>query len=106
MADFSRAFEAGDVAAIVAILTDDAWLTMPPVPLEYHGLDAIGHFLTTVALRDGRRFVLIPTRANGQPADPGAPTCENVADLVLVVLHVSDSRQRPARDRGGDCPPR
>ncbi|MFG2004568.1 sigma-70 family RNA polymerase sigma factor [Spirillospora sp. NPDC048911] len=66
--DFARAFQAGDVDAVVALLTDDAWLTMPPLPLEYQGPEAIRHFLVTVALRGGRRYVLIPTRANGQPA--------------------------------------
>lgn len=65
---FLRAFEAGDVEAIVAMLTDDAWLTMPPLPLEYQGPAAIGHFLSTVAFHDGARYVLVPTRANGQPA--------------------------------------
>ncbi|YCK35319.1 sigma-70 family RNA polymerase sigma factor [Actinomadura sp. ATCC 39365] len=90
-ADFSRAFEAGDVAAIVAVLTDDAWLTMPPLPLEYQGTDAIGHFLTTVALRDGRRYVLVPTRANGQPAfgcylrDPRTPILHAHGLLVLTL---------------------
>src|SRR5204862_6498866 len=66
--DFVRAFEAGDVDAVVALLTDDAWLTMPPLPLEYHGLDAVRSFLATASLRDGGRHVLVPTRANGQPA--------------------------------------
>ncbi|NUT48983.1 MAG: RNA polymerase subunit sigma-70 [Saccharothrix sp.] len=66
--DFSRAFEAGDVEAIVALLTDDALLTMPPLPQEYVGPAAVGHFLATVALREGRRHVLVPTRANRQPA--------------------------------------
>ncbi|MFC0106686.1 sigma-70 family RNA polymerase sigma factor [Kibdelosporangium aridum] len=68
VADFIRVFEAGDVDAVVAMLTDDALLTMPPLPLEYQGIEAVRHFLATVALRDGRRHVLIPTRANGQPA--------------------------------------
>ncbi|MEU4764623.1 sigma-70 family RNA polymerase sigma factor [Actinosynnema sp. NPDC023794] len=66
--DFTRAFQAGDVDAVVDLLTNDARLTMPPMPLEYRGRDEIGHFLATVALRDGMRYVLIPTRANGQPA--------------------------------------
>jgi RNA polymerase sigma-70 factor (ECF subfamily) len=56
------------VAAVVALLTDDAWLTMPPLPLQYQGPDRIAQFLTTVAFRDGRRYRLIPTHANGQPA--------------------------------------
>jgi RNA polymerase sigma-70 factor (TIGR02960 family) len=89
VADFSRAFEDGDVDAIVAMLTDDAWLTMPPLPMEYQGLDAIRNFLRTVALRAGRQYVLIPTRANGQPAfgcylrDPRTPILHAHGVLVL-----------------------
>jgi RNA polymerase sigma-70 factor (ECF subfamily) len=67
-ARFAEAFERRDVTAVVALLTDDAWLTMPPLPLEYQGPAEIAHFLTAVAYRDGRRYRLIPTRANGQPA--------------------------------------
>ncbi|MFI6512590.1 sigma-70 family RNA polymerase sigma factor [Streptosporangium sp. NPDC050855] len=89
--DFSRAFEAGDVGAIVAMLTDDASLSMPPLPLEYRGPDAIGNFLATIALRAGRRHVMIPTRANGQPAfgcyrrDPGTPILHAHGVFVLTL---------------------
>jgi RNA polymerase sigma-70 factor (TIGR02960 family) len=89
--DFSRAFEAGDVDAVVAMLTDDAWLTMPPLPLEYQGRDAIREFLATVALRGGLRHVLVPTRANGQPAfgwylrDPRTPILHAHGLLVLTL---------------------
>ena len=65
---FADAFERGDVAAIVSLLTDDAWLTMPPLPLEYQGRDTIGHFLSAVTFRATPLSRLIPTRANGQPA--------------------------------------
>jgi SnoaL-like domain len=66
---FVDAFEGGDVPAMVSLLTDDAWLTMPPVPLEYQGRAAIADFFTRFAFRDGQRsFRLLPTRANGQPA--------------------------------------
>jgi RNA polymerase sigma-70 factor (ECF subfamily) len=89
--DFIRAFEAGDVDAIVAMLTDDAWLTMPPLPLEYQGPDAIRHFLATIAMRDNRTYALIPTRANGQPAfgcylrDPRMPILHAHGVLVLTL---------------------
>ena len=61
---------AGDVDAIVALLTDDAWLTMPPVPLEYQGRAAIGEFLRDRprAAASSQRFRFVATRANGQPA--------------------------------------
>jgi RNA polymerase sigma-70 factor (ECF subfamily) len=65
---FAEAFERRDLATVIRMLTDDAWLTMPPVPGEYQGPVEIAHFLTTVAFRDARRFRLVPTGANGQPA--------------------------------------
>jgi RNA polymerase sigma-70 factor (TIGR02960 family) len=67
-ARFAEAFERGDIDAIVALLTDDAWLRMPPLPLEYQGRAAAADFLKTIAFRGTRRYRLIPTRANGQPA--------------------------------------
>ena len=63
-----RAYEVGDLDAIVRLLTDDVRLTMPPLPLEYHGRASAARFLKTVSLRAGRTFRLVPTRANGQPA--------------------------------------
>jgi RNA polymerase sigma-70 factor (ECF subfamily) len=65
---FARAYEAGDLDGIVALLTDDVRLTMPPLPLEYHGRGPAASFLKIVSLRAGRNFTLVPTRANGQPA--------------------------------------
>jgi hypothetical protein len=51
----------------VALLTDDAFISMPPIPLEYQGRDAVAGMFASI-FRSGRRFDLIPTRANGQPA--------------------------------------
>ena len=62
------AFEAGDIDGVVAVLTDDAWLRMPPEPYEYQGRAAIGAFLNDRAVRRGAPLRLVPTRANGQPA--------------------------------------
>jgi hypothetical protein len=56
------------VAGIVAMLTEDAWLTTPPLPLEYQGRELAARFLTATALRPGWTARLLPTRANGQPA--------------------------------------
>jgi RNA polymerase sigma-70 factor (TIGR02960 family) len=90
-ARFAEAFEGGDVDAVVAMLTDDAWLRMPPIPLEYQGREASGHFLRTVAFRGTRRYRLVPTRANGQPAfgaylcDADAPTGRAHGVLVVTV---------------------
>jgi RNA polymerase sigma-70 factor (ECF subfamily) len=63
-----RAFEDSDVEGIVALMTEDAWVRMPPVPLEYQGKDLARRFFATVAFRQGRRYRLVSTRANGQPA--------------------------------------
>jgi RNA polymerase sigma-70 factor (ECF subfamily) len=52
---------------MVALLTDDVFIAMPPLPLEYRGLDAARRFFDPI-FRAGRRVELLPTRANGQPA--------------------------------------
>ncbi len=63
-----RAWEQCDTTALVELLTDNAWLRMPPSPLGYHGKQTIEGWFATVAFDAGRRFRLVPTRANGQPA--------------------------------------
>ncbi len=68
VAQFVRAYETGDVDALVALLTADAALSMPPIPFEYHGRAAVARFFAAVAMREGRTFDLVPARANGQPA--------------------------------------
>jgi RNA polymerase sigma-70 factor (TIGR02960 family) len=69
VARFTAAFEAGDVGGVIALLTEDALLTMPPTPLAYVGRAAIRGFLSSVpAGGELECFRLVPTRANGQPA--------------------------------------
>jgi RNA polymerase sigma-70 factor (TIGR02960 family) len=65
---FAEAVEAGDVDGVLALLTDDAWVRMPPQPYEYQGAAAIGAFLHDRETRRGAPWLLVPTRANGQPA--------------------------------------
>ena len=71
MGRFAEAAEAGDVEGMVALLTDDAWLTMPPLPQAYQGRDVIGPFLRRNEERRGTPLRLVPTRANTQPAFGG-----------------------------------
>jgi RNA polymerase sigma-70 factor (TIGR02960 family) len=66
-AKFARAWESADVDALVALLTDDVFMSMPPMPFEYQGRDAVARFSASL-FGAGRRFDLVPTRANGQPA--------------------------------------
>jgi hypothetical protein len=88
---FTRAFETADVDGIVALLTEDAWLTMPPLPLEYQGHELAAQFFTATAFRPGWTARLIATRANGQPAfgfyvrDPQTGVSHTVGLLVLTL---------------------
>ena len=65
--EFVRAYESGDVDGLVALLTTDIFVSMPPIPLEYRGLDAVSRLFAGI-FSSGRRVDLVPTRANGQPA--------------------------------------
>jgi len=67
VAQFARAWESADVDALVTLLTDDVFISMPPMPFEYQGLDVVARFCASL-FGAGRRFDLVPTRANGQPA--------------------------------------
>jgi RNA polymerase sigma-70 factor (TIGR02960 family) len=89
---FADAFVDNDVDAIITLLTDDAWLAMPPAPHEYHGPAAVAAFLTASgAWRGRRRFRLVPTRANTQPAfgcylaDTATSTAHPAGLLVLTL---------------------
>ena len=66
-AKFVRAWESADVDALVALLTDDVFISMPPIPFEYEGRQLATLFCAGI-FGAGRRFDLVPTRANGQPA--------------------------------------
>ena len=67
VAKFVAAYEAANLDALVALLTDDVFMAMPPIPLEYQGRDVVARFCASL-FDAGRRFDLVPTRANGQPA--------------------------------------
>jgi RNA polymerase sigma-70 factor (TIGR02960 family) len=67
VAEFVSAYESGDLDALVALLTADVYVSMPPIPLEYQGRDVVARLFASI-FRSGRRVDLVPTRANGQPA--------------------------------------
>ena len=69
MRRFQEAWAAVDIDGIVALLTDDAPLTMPPEAQRFESSAQVGTFFATAPL-DGRldRIQLVPTRANRQPA--------------------------------------
>ena len=67
VAKFVGAYQSGDLDTLVALLTDDVFMSMPPVPFEYEGRDAVVRFCSLLFWA-GRKYHLVPTRANGQPA--------------------------------------
>jgi RNA polymerase sigma-70 factor (ECF subfamily) len=89
---FADAFEAADTERLVALLTEDAWLTMPPEPLEYQGHAAVAEFFQSRMAGWGTRMPrLLPTHANNQPAfgyypaDPQAPVAHARGLIVLTL---------------------
>lgn len=67
VARFARAWESADLDALVALLSDDVFIAMPPEPFGYEGRDLVARYWAR-QFGAGRRFDLVPTRANGQPA--------------------------------------
>jgi RNA polymerase sigma-70 factor (ECF subfamily) len=65
---YVRAFEAADVPALVRLLTEDAVLEMPPVPLWYRGNHDYGLFMRRVFDMRGTGWGVRRLTANGQPA--------------------------------------
>src|SRR5580693_7855554 len=83
-----------DTARLVALLTDDAWMSMPPEPLEYQGHAAIAEFYQSRTWWGAQPIRLVPTRANGQPAfgyylqDPHAAV--DRANVLIVLTLAGD----------------
>jgi RNA polymerase sigma-70 factor (ECF subfamily) len=89
---FTTAVEQGDTGGLIALLTQDAWLTMPPQPYEYQGPAAIAGFIVHErGERLGANLRLVPTHANGQPAfgcylpDPPAAVTRAYGLMVLTL---------------------
>ena len=89
----------GDITGLVALLTDDAWLSMPPAPHEYFGPTAIGQFLqVSTDWRKDQPLVMQATRANRQPAfesslaENGQRNARSAGILVLTMRNDRISR--------------
>jgi len=89
---YLAAWHACDIPALVALLREDALLTMPPFALAYRGREAIAQFLATVPA-GGRldQILLVPTKANMRPAvaayvrDPGGRRATAYGIMVLTI---------------------
>lgn len=90
---FVRAYGSADVDGLVALLTDDVFISMPPLPFEYEGLDAVTGFFEAV-FSSGRTLDLVPTSANGQPAFGAYLTGSDGVSHGngLIVLTVRDTK--------------
>jgi RNA polymerase sigma-70 factor (TIGR02960 family) len=64
---FKIAWESADMEALVGLLTEDVFISMPPMPFGYEGRDVVARFCAGL-FGSGRRFDLVRARANGQPA--------------------------------------
>jgi RNA polymerase sigma-70 factor (ECF subfamily) len=67
VAKFVAAYKSSDLDSLVALLTDDVFISMPPLPFEYQGREPASGFFASI-FGSGRKFHLLATRANGQPA--------------------------------------
>ena len=94
LADFADAFERGEMERLLSLLTDDAWVTMPPEPYEYQGPTAIRAFLRGREVARGA-MRLVRTRANGQPAFAcylPSPQTDIARPYALFVLTLEGDR--------------
>ena len=110
---FVAAFTDFDIDALVALMTDDVWVKMPPLPFEYFGRDAAREFLTALHGRRRRLGRMVPVRANGQPAwgtyspDPatGVLHCSGMIVLSLAGSRICElTRFEPAVTAGFGLP--
>ena len=67
-ARLTDALERADLDALIELLATDVRLSMPPVMLEYRGIESAQRVFAAVIFRPGHTYRVVPTRANGQPA--------------------------------------
>lgn len=90
VARYAAAFEAADVPALVRLLTDDAVMEMPPVPLWFRGTRHYGLFMERVFRMNGPGWRVRTLTANGQPAlaayapDPGGGHRLHTLQVLVV----------------------
>ena len=88
VAKFVHAYQSSDIDALVALLTDDVFISMPPQPHQYEGHDAAVRLLASTV--GPHRYHFVPTRANGQPAfgiyRPAPAGIRGGAELLVLTL--------------------
>jgi RNA polymerase sigma-70 factor, ECF subfamily len=94
---YVQAWESADVDALVGLLSHDAVFTMPPQREWFEGREAIAAFLASRPLREGSRWRVMPTDANGQLAFAQYewnPESESYAAHAITVLTLEGSQIR------------
>lgn len=89
---FARSFANDDIEGVLSLLTDRAWLAMPPAPHLYRGHEKIGAFLEASIgwRRDSRTLSLTPLWTNAAPgfavhmSGPGGWQPAGIIALELV----------------------
>jgi RNA polymerase sigma-70 factor (ECF subfamily) len=107
-----EAWERFDIPRLVELLTEDAWLRMPPMPYEYHGREAVERFFSVMTHRAPAYRARL-TRANGQPAygayredpDTGLWRCTGLFVMALAGDRVYEvTRFEPALAQAAGLP--
>jgi RNA polymerase sigma-70 factor (ECF subfamily) len=92
---FVDAFTADDTDALIALMSDDIWVRMPPLPFEYRGLEASRRFFAAVGVHRRSIARMEPVGVNGQSGwgeYVGDPQSGFLRLAGVVVVAVSGGR--------------
>ena len=81
---YVAAWEAADVARLLALLAEDATFAMPPLPQWFRGRDAVGEFLRTGPFAAGRAGAWPRRSSTGSSPSPtpGSTAARHAVDVV------------------------
>lgn len=93
---YIAAWEKADVDQLVTLLSEDAGLSMPPIPSWYHGAASCGAWLKRFVLPSDAtgKFEAVVTRANGLPAVAVFERGEPRVLTGVQVLRIEEGRIR------------
>lgn len=85
---FADAVEKGDIDRLVSVLSDDAWVTLPPYPFGHQGHEAIAR---------PYRLMMLTLDGTGSPRSRGSPTAGYSLDLVSLGRCLRSRFRKPLR---------
>ncbi len=98
VSEYVQAWERNDVDAVVAMLTEDAAIAMPPLASWFSGREDVAAFLAAFPLSGSWRWKTVPTRANGQPAAAYYAWDEEAGAYLPFALNVLTLRDGKVAD--------